>query len=194
MQLYSNRSIRKMVIIFVLFMLAVFVATSAIMYLEWTQTEECKTDLYLQAVSFEKDEDFVSAHGVYQSLCEGAFYIDAKKPEHPCAAASRTTKRLNDALGDAVEAVSKYRNRENKYPNTLAVVLNEVHPSNQRVVEQFHLCRKIAIGEGGYRCAGELEAYSGADISILTGQESSANFDLNRKRKNSRSTVSCQLN
>jgi hypothetical protein len=193
MQLYSNRSIRKMVIVFVLFLLAVFVAASASKYLEWTQREECKTDLYLQAISFEKEEDFVSAQDIYQSLCEGAFYIDAKKPEHPCAAAQRTGRRLNDALADALEAVSQYRNRENKYPNALAVVLNELHPLNQKVVKQFHLCRKIAIGEGGYRCAGELEAYSGADISILTGRESSANFDLNRKRKNSKSTVSCQL-
>jgi hypothetical protein len=191
MQLYSNRSVRKMVIVFVLFLLAVFIATSAIKYLEWTQREECKTDLYLQAISFEKDEDFVSAQGVYQSLCEGAFYIDAKKPEHPCDAAQRTGRRLNDALANALEAVSQYRNRENKYPNTLATILNELRPLNQKVVKQFHLCRKIAIGEGSYRCAGKLEAYFGADISILTGQELSANFDLNRKRKNLKNAFNC---
>jgi hypothetical protein len=186
MQLYNSHSIKRMVVTFVLFAVAVFVAGGAVKYFLWTQREQCKTDLYLQAVSFEKDEKIAAAKRIYEYLCEGAFFLDTTKSEHPCDASARVNKRLNDALGEALEVVARYRVRENKYPNTLAVVLHELRPSNQKIAQQFILCRKIPVGGDGYTCAGELEAYSGADISIRTGWESFATFDLNPQVKNSK--------
>lgn len=101
---------------FVLFLIAVFLAGGAIKYFLWTQREQCKTDLYMQAITFEKDEKIAAAKRIYEYLCEGAFYLDSTKPEHPCDASARVNKRLNDALGEALEVVFKYRVRENKYP------------------------------------------------------------------------------
>ena len=193
MQLYNTHSIKKMVIIFVLFLIAVFLAGGAIKYFLWTQREQCKTDLYMQAITFEKDEKIAAAKRIYEYLCEGAFYLDSTKPEHPCDASARVNKRLNDALGEALEVVFKYRVRENKYPNTLAAVLHELRPSNQKIAQQFILCRKIPVGGGGYTCAGELEAYSGTDISIQTGRESFAAFYLNPQFENSKNAVNCKL-
>jgi Tfp pilus assembly protein PilE len=96
MQLYNNQSIKKMVITFICFVIALLALTGINTYISRNRIAECKTGLYQKAVSFEKERDFLSAGNIYQYLCEGAFYPDASKPEHPCTAAVRSQARFND--------------------------------------------------------------------------------------------------
>jgi hypothetical protein len=145
------------------------------------QDSSCKQTLYLQALSYEKSNNFQSAYEVYSYLCDADIYHPPAGNEPPCTAHERLSHRFDESEKEVFAALSAYRHTHNIYPPDVAAILDKVSPVNREMARTFKFCARVDPTKESSTCSDGSIAFTNHELSVVTKHSGGQSFDLNPK-------------
>jgi hypothetical protein len=164
----------------------VIIACISYMAYEYRQSatdDICKENLYLRAITFEKNKKYQDAYKLAEYLCDGVMFTPANKKEHPCVQTRRIDILLRNAYAEIMSALNGYHSKNGNYPDNLAVVIDNLSEVSRQVARGFSYCKKINPKENTSECVDGSFASLEGEIAVGDGRGGYVSFNLNRKSK-----------
>ena len=136
-----------------------------------TDELECRkglrADQYRKAIALEQQRKIAEAHSMYSAVCNS--YDPQNHEEDPCKASLRLYNRIQKAYSLVITALSEYKSRTGKYPDSLSVVLPELPQAMREAAEGFTYCKKENPSDRTGQCSDGGESFADSEISVATG-------------------------
>lgn len=136
-----------------------------------TEELECRRSQraveYRKAIELEQQRKLAEAHSIYSAVCNS--YEPQSHEEDPCKASLRLYNRIQKAYSSVIAALSEYKSRTGKYPDSLIVVLPELPQAMREAAEGFTYCKKEHPSDRTGQCSDGGTSYADSEIAVGTG-------------------------
>lgn len=137
-----------------------------------TEELECRRNQraaqYQKAIELEQQRKLAEAESMYSEVCNS--YEPPNHEEDPCKASLRLHHRLEKTYASVMAALSEYKSRTGKYPDSLSAVLPELPEGMREVAGGFTYCKKEDPSNRTAQCTDGGISFADSEISVGTGR------------------------